>query len=389
MSGTIIKVSGPLAVAEGMADAKMADAVRVGKAGLQGEIVHMIGDQATIQVFEGTNGLMPGEPVISTGVPRSVELGPGLLGTIYDGIQRPLEAISAQAGDIIPQGINLPALDRAQKWAFHPGVTVGDRVVPGDIIGTTQETDTILHKIMVPVGISGTVQEIHSGARTVEEIVAVVRDLYGKTHPLTMLQRWSVGTGRPYQRRLIPSAPLLLAQQGFDAMPSLVKGGTAAISGLLESNKRMVLLQTLVQNSDVDVVIYIACGTRGSQVADLIGALEPLRKRTVLVASTADLPTAAQEASICTGITIGEYYRDMGYDVAVIADSSSRLTPFYGRAGMITCLGSDGRQGSLSAIGAICRSDRGGVEPVYGANRRLVKAFWSLSREEIDGEGEA
>jgi len=355
MSGRIIRILGTSVIAEGMADAKMADAVRVGNAGLLGEVVYMIGDETTIHVFEETNGLMPGEPVISTGAPRSVELGPGLLGMIYDGIQRPLETIYAQAGDTIPQGIQLPALDRTQRWAFHPAVTVGDKVAAGDIIGTVQETDALSHKIMVPIGRSGTVQEIHSGERTVEEAVAVIRDSDGRTHPLTMLQHWPAGTGRPYCGRILPSAPLLPDQQGGDAMPPLLKGGTAPISAPSGSGKT-AFLQTLAKRADVDVVIYIACGRRGSEIADFIEAFAPLRNRAILVASTVDQPGAAQEASIYTGFTIGEYYRDMGCDVLVLlTETTNSADPafppaFCGRAGATICLGSDERQGSLTVL---------------------------------------
>ncbi|MCL2368037.1 MAG: V-type ATP synthase subunit A, partial [Oscillospiraceae bacterium] len=377
MTGKIVKVSGPLVVAEGLSDANMADVVRVGKQRLIGEILSMTGDTAAIQVYEETAGLGPGDIVETTGAPLAVELGPGLLENVYDGIQRPLEEIRALTGDTMARGVEMPALDRKRRWAFHPTVTVGDKVSPGDVIGTVQETEALLHKIMTPAGITGTVAEIHSGERTVEETVCIVRDKDGMDHKLTMMQKWPVRIGRPYQTKFVPAAPIQTGQRVIDTLFPLAKGGTAAIPGPFGSGKTVVQ-HALAKWSDVDVVVYIGCGERGNEITDVImefpelvdpktGA--PLMKRTVLIANTSDMPVAAREASIYTGITIAEYFRDMGYDVAVLADSTSRwaealremsgrleempgeegypaylgsrLAQFYERAGVVECLGSD------------------------------------------------
>ena len=414
MSGKIVKVSGPLVVAEGLADANMADVVRVGEQRLIGEILNMTGDTASIQVYEETGGLGPGAEVLSTGAPLVVELGPGLLANMYDGIQRPLEEMRVQSGDTISRGIDVPALNREKRWTFQPVVTVGNQVTEGDVVGTVQETSAILHKIMVPPGISGTVAEIHGGARTVEETVAIVKDAHGAVHELSMMQRWPVRIGRPVRHKYVPAAPIQTGQRVIDTMFPLAKGGTAAVPGPFGSGKTVVQ-HALAKWSDVDVVIYIGCGERGNEMTDVLMEFpelvdpvtgEPLMKRTVLIANTSDMPVAAREASIYTGITIAEYFRDMGYDVAVIADSTSRwaealremsgrleempgeegypaylgsrLAQFYERAGVVECLGSDKRTGTLTAIGAVSPPGGDISEPVSQATMRIVKVFWGL-----------
>ena len=412
--GKITKVSGPLVVAEGLADANMADVVRVGEERLIGEILNMVGDTASIQVYEETGGIGPGAEVVTTGTPLAVELGPGLLENIYDGIQRPLEEVRELTGDTIARGVDVPALNRTKKWAFNPSVTVGDKVSQGDIIGTVQETTAILHKVMVPPRISGTIVEIHGGERTVDETVAIVKDDKGNTHNLTMMQRWPVRVGRPFNQKFVPAAPIQTGQRVIDTMFPLAKGGTAAVPGPFGSGKTVVQ-HALAKWSDVDVVVYIGCGERGNEMTDVLMEFpeltdpksgEPLMKRTVLIANTSDMPVAAREASIYTGITIAEYFRDMGYDVAVIADSTSRwaealremsgrleempgeegypaylgsrLAQFYERAGVIECLGTDGRRGSLTAIGAVSPPGGDTSEPVSQATMRTVKVFWGL-----------
>ena len=414
MSGTITKVSGPLVVAEGLADANVSDVVRVGSQRLIGEILNMTGDKASIQVYEETSGLGPGAEVVTTGMPMSVELGPGMLDNIYDGIQRPLPEMRAQSGDCISRGIDVPALNREKKWDFVPVAKPGDKVNPGDVLGTVQETSAILHKIMVPNGVSGEVVSVESGEHVVEDVVAVVKDAKGVEHKLTMIQRWPVRIARPYQKKYVPRRPMNSGQRIIDTMFPIAKGGTAAVPGPFGSGKTVVQHQ-LAKWSDVDIVIYIGCGERGNEMTDVLMEFpelndprngEPLMKRTVLIANTSDMPVAAREASIYTGITIAEYFRDMGYDVAVLADSTSRwaealremsgrleempgeegypaylasrLAQFYERAGVVECMGSDSRQGSVTAIGAVSPPGGDISEPVSQATMRIVKVFWAL-----------
>ena len=414
-SGKIVKVSGPLVVATGLTDANMADVVRVGEQRLIGEILTMNGDSASIQVYEETSGLGPGAAVETTGSPLSVELGPGLIENIYDGIQRPLESIMKIAGSNITRGIEVPALDREKKWDFKATAQVGDKVTGGDVIGTVQETTSVLHKIMIPPRLSGTISSIQSGSFTVLDTVAVLVDGKGERHNLTMVQKWPVRVGRPYKHKYPPKTPLLSGQRIVDAMFPVAKGGTAAIPGPFGSGKT-VMQHQLAKWSDVDIVVYIGCGERGNEMTDVLREFpelvdprtgESLMKRTVLIANTSDMPVAAREASIYTGITIAEYFRDMGYDVAVIADStsrwaealremsgrleempgeegypaylSSRLAQFYERAGMVECITSQGeRRGSLTAVGAVSPPGGDLSEPVSQATMRIVKVFWAL-----------
>ena len=415
MSGKIVKVSGPLVVAAGLSDANMADVVRVGEQKLIGEILTMNGDSASIQVYEETSGLGPGAVVETTGAPLSVELGPGLIENIYDGIQRPLEEIMKISGATIQRGMQVPALSREKKWDFTPTVEAGAVVAAGDVIGTVQETAVVLHKIMVPVGLKGTIESIQAGSFTVLDTVAVLRDENGDKHQLTMMQKWPVRVGRPYKQKHPPTVPLCSGQRIIDTMFPIAKGGTAAVPGPFGSGKTVVQHQ-LAKWSDVDIVIYIGCGERGNEMTDVLREFpelqdprtgESLMKRTVLIANTSDMPVAAREASIYTGITIAEYFRDMGYHVAVIADStsrwaealremsgrleempgedgypaylSSRLAQFYERAGMVECLGSDDeRRGSLTAVGAVSPPGGDLSEPVSQATMRIVKVFWAL-----------
>ena len=414
MSGTVTKVSGPLVVAEGLADANVSDVVRVGKQRLIGEILNMTGDSASIQVYEETSGLGPGAAVETTGSPLSVELGPGMLNGIYDGIQRPLTEIRELTGHTIARGVDVPALNRTRLWEFVPAVAEGAQVTPGDVIGTVQETSAILHKIMVPVGVSGTVVSIQAGSYTVEDTVCLVKDARGENHKLTLMQKWPVRVNRPYVKKYVPNRPLNSGQRVIDTLFPLAKGGTAAVPGPFGSGKTVVQHQ-LAKWSDVDVVVYIGCGERGNEMTDVLMEFpelkdprngEPLMKRTVLIANTSDMPVAAREASIYTGITIAEYFRDMGYDVAVIADSTSRwaealremsgrleempgeegypaylasrLAQFYERAGVVECLGADDRKGSLTAIGAVSPPGGDTSEPVSQATMRIVKVFWGL-----------
>lgn len=414
MSGTITKVSGPLVVAEGLADANVSDVVRVGSQRLIGEILNMTGDRASIQVYEETSGLGPGAAVETTGMPMSVELGPGMLDNIYDGIQRPLPEMRRLTGDSITRGTDVPALNREKKWDFVPVAKPGDKVAAGDILGTVQETSAINHKIMVPPGLSGEVVSVESGEHVVTDTIAVVRDAKGAEHELSMIQRWPVRIARPYARKYVPSRPMNSGQRIIDTLFPIAKGGTAAVPGPFGSGKTVVQHQ-LAKWSDVDIVIYIGCGERGNEMTDVLMEFpelkdprngEPLMKRTVLIANTSDMPVAAREASIYTGITIAEYFRDMGYDVAVLADSTSRwaealremsgrleempgeegypaylasrLAQFYERAGVIECLGSDERQGSVTAIGAVSPPGGDISEPVSQATMRIVKVFWAL-----------
>ena len=414
-SGKIVKVSGPLVVATGLSDANMADVVRVGEQRLIGEILTMNGDSASIQVYEETSGLGPGAAVETTGSPLSVELGPGLIENIYDGIQRPLEGIMKIAGSTITRGIEVPALDRQKHWDFQATAKPGDKVEGGDVIGTVQETSSVLHKIMIPPKMSGTLETIQSGSFTVLDTVATLRTPKGDVVPLTMTQKWPVRVGRPYKHKYPPKTPLLSGQRIVDAMFPVAKGGTAAIPGPFGSGKT-VMQHQLAKWSDVDIVIYIGCGERGNEMTDVLREFpelvdprtgESLMKRTVLIANTSDMPVAAREASIYTGITIAEYFRDMGYDVAVIADSTSRwaealremsgrleempgeegypaylasrLAQFYERAGSVECITSQGdRRGSLTAVGAVSPPGGDLSEPVSQATMRIVKVFWAL-----------
>ena len=411
--GRIQKISGPLVIAEGMRDANMFDVVRVGEQQLIGEIIEIHGDRASIQVYEETAGLGRGDRVVSTGAPLSAELGPGLATTIYDGIQRPLERMYEAAGPNIKKGINLPALDRTAKWKFVATASVGDKVEAGDILGYVDETEVIRHKIMVPYGIAGTVESLASGEYTVTDKVGAIHTSNGY-FDVTLMQKWPVRKSRPYSRKLPPSEPMITGQRSIDTLFPIAMGGTACVPGPFGSGKTVVQHQ-LAKWSNVDIVVYIGCGERGNEMTDVLNEFpeirdprtgESLMKRTVLIANTSDMPVAAREASIYTGITIAEYYRDMGYSVAVIAGSTSRwaealremsgrleempgdegypayltsrLAQFYERAGAVECLGKDSRYGALSAIGAV--SPQGGdiSEPVTQATLRIVKVFWGL-----------
>ena len=414
LSGTITKVSGPLVVANGLADANVSDVVRVGEQRLIGEILNMTGDSASIQVYEETSGLGPGAKVETTGMPLSVELGPGMLENIYDGIQRPLPEIRDLTGSNITRGIEVPALNRERVWHFDPVVQPGTAVTGGDVIGTVQETTAILHKIMVPPQMKGTIKSITGGDFTVDQTVAVLTDANGVDHELNMIQRWPVRIARPYAQKFAPNKPMNSGQRIIDTLFPIAKGGTAAVPGPFGSGKTVVQHQ-LAKWSDVDVVVYIGCGERGNEMTDVLMEFpeltdprngEPLMKRTVLIANTSDMPVAAREASIYTGITIAEYFRDMGYDVAVLADSTSRwaealremsgrleempgeegypaylvsrLAQFYERAGVVQCLGSEERTGSLTAVGAVSPPGGDLSEPVAQGTMRIVKVFWSL-----------
>ncbi|MGN1452041.1 MAG: V-type ATP synthase subunit A [Eubacteriales bacterium] len=413
-NGRVVKVSGPLVVAEGLAGANMFDVVRVGEDRLIGEIIEMRGDKASIQVYEETSGLAPGAEVVSTGAPLSVELAPGMLEQIFDGIQRPLELLRQLTGDTIRRGVDVPSLDHEKKWAFKPVARKGSEVCPGDILGTVQETVIVEHRIMVPNGLSGELVDIREGEFNITETVAVIKKADGTCVDVPMLSKWPVRNGRPYKEKLSPTKPMITGQRTVDTMFPIAKGGAAAIPGPFGSGKTVVQHQ-LAKWSDVDIVIYIGCGERGNEMTDVLREFpelkdprsgESLMKRTVLIANTSDMPVAAREASIYTGITIGEYFRDMGYDVAIIADSTSRwaealremsgrleempgeegypayltsrLAQFYERAGRVITLGSQGREASLSAIGAV--SPQGGdiSEPVSQATLRIVKVFWGL-----------
>jgi len=410
----IVKVSGPLVVAEGLKHANMFDVVSVGAQSLIGEIIEMRGDKASIQVYEETTGLGPGDVVKTTGYPLSVELGPGLIETIYDGIQRPLEEIRKICGATLQRGVHVSPLNREKLWNFVPLLDKGAKVSTGDIIGTVQENIIISHKIMIPPNISGIIVEIKSGEFKVDETIAVVLDDKGQNVNITMMQRWPVRIGRPYEQKLSPTVPMITGQRNIDSLFPIAKGGTAAIPGPFGSGKTVVQHQ-IAKWSDVDIVIYIGCGERGNEMTDVLREFpnlkdprtgESLMKRTVLIANTSDMPVAAREASIYTGITIAEYFRDMGYAVAVIADSSSRwaealremsgrleempgeegypaylasrLAQFYERAGRVICKGSDRREGSLTAIGAVSPPGGDISEPVSQATLRIVKVFWGL-----------
>ena len=415
--GKVLKVSGPLVVASGMEEANMFDVVHVGDQGLIGEIIEMRGDRASIQVYEETAGIGPGVPVVSTGAPLSVELGPGLIETMYDGIQRPLEEMVRECGSNITRGIKVPALSRTRKWAFVPVVKAGDEVEAGDIIGTVQETVVVEQKIMVPYGVSGVVESIEAGDFTVEETVCKVKQADGTVRELTLMQKWPVRRGRPYKEKLVPEMPLITGQRVIDTMFPIAKGGVAAVPGPFGSGKTVVQHQ-LAKWADADIVVYIGCGERGNEMTDVLMEFpelkdprtgESLMKRTVLIANTSDMPVAAREASIYTGITIAEYFRDMGYSVALMADSTSRwaealremsgrleempgeegypaylasrLAQFYERAGRTVSLGKEGRLGALSAIGAVSPPGGDISEPVSQATLRIVKVFWCLDSQ--------
>ena len=414
VEGKILKVSGPLVVAEGMRNANMFDVVRVGANNLIGEIIEMHGDRASIQVYEETAGIGRGDKVVSTGAPLSVELGPGLISNIYDGIQRPLEQIHIKFGPNLQRGIDMPALDRERVWRFVPAVKFGDKVGPGDIYGTVKENDVITHKIMVPPKTKGTIVEMREGDFKVTDRIGKIKYEDGTIENITLIQKWPVRVSRPYKEKLPPVDPMITGQRIIDALFPIAKGGTACVPGPFGSGKTVVQHQ-LAKWSDVDLVVYIGCGERGNEMTDVLREFpeltdpktgRSLMERTILIANTSDMPVAAREASVYTGITIAEYFRDMGYSVAVIADSTSRwaealremsgrleempgeegypayltsrLAQFYERAGKVVCLGSDGRQGALSAIGAV--SPQGGdiSEPVTQATLRIVKVFWGL-----------
>ena len=412
-TGTIKKVAGPLVIAEGMRDANMFDVVRVSGQRLIGEIIEIHGDEASIQVYEETSGLGPGEPVESMGVPMSVELGPGLITSIYDGIQRPLDDIMKISGNNLKRGVEVASLKRDKKWEFVPAAKVGDEVEAGDVLGTVQETIVVQQKIMVPYGVKGTVKEIKAGTFTVEEVVAVIATEKGDKE-LTMMQRWPVRKGRPYQKKLPPVKPLVTGQRVIDTFFPIAKGGVAAVPGPFGSGKTVIQHQ-LAKWAEADIVVYIGCGERGNEMTDVLNEFPELKdpktgqslmERTVLIANTSDMPVAAREASIYTGITIAEYFRDMGYSVALMADSTSRwaealremsgrleempgeegypaylgsrLAQFYERAGHVVSLGKEGREGALSVIGAVSPPGGDISEPVSQATLRIVKVFWGL-----------
>lgn len=411
--GTIKKVAGPLVVASGMRDANMYDVVRVSSRRLIGEIIEMHGDEASVQVYEETSGLGPGEPVESTGVPMSVELGPGLISSIYDGIQRPLDEIMRLSGNNLKRGVEVPSLNRTKKWNFVPTAQVGEEVGPGDVLGTVEETESVTQKIMVPPNVSGKVKELRAGEFTVDEVVAVLETAEGEKE-LTMVQKWPVRRGRPYVEKLPLDMPLVTGQRVVDALFPIAKGGVAAVPGPFGSGKTVIQHQ-LAKWAEADIVVYIGCGERGNEMTDVLNEFPELKdpktgrslmERTVLIANTSDMPVAAREASIYTGITIAEYFRDMGYSVALMADSTSRwaealremsgrleempgeegypaylgsrLAQFYERAGRVVSLGKEGRVGALSVIGAVSPPGGDISEPVSQATLRIVKVYWGL-----------
>ena len=414
MQGRVIKVSGPLIVAENMGDSKMYDVVKVSDKGLIGEIIELRGDKASIQVYEETAGLGPGEIVVSTEAPLSVELGPGLIESIYDGIQRPLNKLVEACGDRIARGVYVQSLDHEKVWEFKSTRKVGDIIVAGDIIGTVQETATVLHKIMVPFGISGEIIEIKDGEFNIDHTVAVVKTEKGNVD-VSMCQKWPVRRGRPFKEKLPPNSPMITGQRVIDTLFPIAKGGVAAVPGPFGSGKTVVQHQ-LAKWADAEIIVYVGCGERGNEMTDVLNEFpelvdpksgQPLMKRTVLIANTSDMPVAAREASIYTGITIAEYFRDMGYNVAIMADSTSRwaealremsgrleempgeegypaylgsrLAEFYERAGMVRTLGSSDTVGSVTAIGAVSPPGGDLSEPVSQATLRIVKVFWGLS----------
>ena len=404
-------------MATGMADVRMYDVVRVSQSRLVGEVIELRGDKASIQVYEETSGLGPGEPVVSTGAPLSVELAPGLIESIFDGIQRPLTRIRDKVGERITRGVEVPSLDREKKWYFEPRVKAGDRVAQGDVLGVVQETAVVEHRIMVPYKMEGTVKSIFKGGATIEETVCVLTDKDGNDHEIAMLQRWPVRRGRPYQEKMAPRSPMITGQRVIDTLFPIASGGVAAVPGPFGSGKTVVQHQ-LAKWADADIIVYVGCGERGNEMTDVLMEFpelhdprtgESLMKRTVLIANTSDMPVAAREASIYTGITIAEYYRDMGYKVAIMADSTSRwaealremsgrleempgeegypaylasrIAEFYERAGLVKCLGRDGREGTITAIGAVSPPGGDISEPVSQATLRIVKVFWGLSAQ--------
>ena len=412
MQGRIVKVSGPLIVAENMADVKMYDVVKVGEKELIGEVIELRGDKASVQVYEETSGLGVGDKVVSTGMPLSVELAPGLIEGIFDGIQRPLEKIVENYGDRITRGLKVNNLDREKKWRFVPEKKVGDEVIPGDVLGSVQETAIVSHKILVPFGVSGKVTDIREGDFTITETIAKVGD-----KEVSMLTRWPVRKARPYKEKQTPDMPMVTGQRVIDTLFPIAKGGVAAVPGPFGSGKTVVQHQ-LAKWADAEIIVYVGCGERGNEMTDVLNEFpelkdpktgEPLMKRTVLIANTSDMPVAAREASIYTGITIAEYFRDMGYNVAIMADStsrwaealremsgrleempgdegypaylSSRLAEFYERAGIVKVLGSVDKTGSVSAIGAVSPPGGDLSEPVSQATLRIVKVFWGLSAQ--------
>jgi V/A-type H+-transporting ATPase subunit A len=411
--GRIVKVAGPLVIASGMRTAKIYDVVRVSEHRLMGEVIEIRRDEASIQVYEETGGLGVGEPVYPTGVPLSVELGPGLIESIYDGVQRPLDIIREQVGDYITRGIDIPGLNREKRWKFDPRVEAGDEVVEGDVLGTVDETVLVKHMIMVPPGVKGTVEKIESGEFKVTDTVATIKSERGSVE-ITLMQKWPVRQARPYRRRLDPNEPLTTGQRVIDAFFPISKGGTACVPGPFGSGKTVVQHQ-LAKYADAQIIVYVGCGERGNEMTDVLLEFpelidphsgEPLMKRTVLIANTSNMPVAAREASVYTGMTIAEYFRDMGYSVALMADSTSRwaeamremsgrleempgeegypaymgtrIAEFYERAGKVECLGSDGRIGALSAVGAVSPPGGDLSDPVVQATLRVVKVFWSL-----------
>ncbi len=415
-TGTIKKVAGPLVIASGMRDANMYDVVRVSEQRLIGEIIEMHGDEASIQVYEETSGLGPGGPVESMDVPLSVELGPGLISSIYDGIQRPLDDIMGITGNNLQRGVEVPSLKRDKKWNFVPTVSAGDEVEEGDIIGTVQETDLVEQRIMVPYGIKGTVKDIKSGEFTVEEIIATIDTADGEEE-IALLQRWPVRSGRPYKQKMAPTMPLVTGQRVIDTFFPIARGGVAAVPGPFGSGKTVIQHQ-LAKWAEADIIVYIGCGERGNEMTDVLNEFpelvdpktgKSLMERTVLIANTSDMPVAAREASIYTGITIAEYFRDMGYSVALMADSTSRwaealremsgrleempgeegypaylgsrLAQFYERAGDVISLGKEGREGALSVIGAVSPPGGDISEPVSQATLRIVKVYWGLDSD--------
>ena len=412
--GHIIKISGPLVVAENMKSANMFDVVRVGELGLIGEIIEMRGDKASIQVYEETAGLKTGDKVVSTGEPLSAELGPGIMEMIFDGIQRPLEIIKGKTGSNIARGVEVKSLDHEKKWDFVPAVRKGDMVAEGDIIGTVDETKLIVHKIMIPVGIRGEIMEISGGMHKITDIVARVKADDGTVKNVMMMQKWPVRKQRPFKNKLSPEKPMITGQRVIDTLFPIIRGGAAAVPGPFGSGKTVVQHQ-LAKWSDADLVVYVGCGERGNEMTEVLMEFpelkdphsgESLMNRTVLIANTSDMPVAAREASIYTGITIAEYFRDMGYSVAIMADSTSRwaealremsgrleempgeegypayltsrLAQFYERAGQVKCLGSDDRTGTLTAIGAVSPAGGDNSDPVVQSTLRIVKVFWGL-----------
>ncbi len=413
-SGKIKKVAGPLVIASGMHEANMFDVVRVSNMHLIGEVIEMHGDEASIQVYEETSGLGPGEPVETTGEPLSVELGPGLIGSIFDGIQRPLDDIMKLSGANLKRGLEVPSLKRDRQWDFVPSVKIGDIITEGDVVGTVKETDAVLHKILVPPGVFGEVIQVDQGEFTVQDTVVKVKLESGEVKNLTLMQRWPVRVGRPYRTKLSPDKPLVTGQRVIDTLFPIAKGGVASVPGPFGSGKTIVQHQ-LAKWAEADIVVYIGCGERGNEMTDVLNEFpelidpktgQSLMKRTVLIANTSDMPVAAREASIYTGITIAEYFRDMGYSVALMADSTSRwaealremsgrleempgeegypaylasrLAQFYERAGRVIAIGSDQREGALSVIGAVSPPGGDISEPVSQATLRIVKVFWGL-----------